>query len=91
METKSKSKSVSENGAHKIDDTRSSPSGRTSSVFMKYIRPCLAEFFVVLLFVFIGVCSVANVPSFIPLVHGLSIMVLAFLAGGVRYVPFTFI
>jgi hypothetical protein len=59
---------------------------RQSSVFMKYVRPCFAEFLVVLIFVFIGVCSVANVPSFIPFVHGLAIMVLAFLAGGIRYV-----
>lgn len=57
-----------------------------SSLFMKYVRPCFAEFLVVLIFVFVGVCSVANVQSFIPLVHGLAIMVLAFLAGGIRYI-----
>ena len=59
-------------------------SPKRSSVFMKYVRPCFAEFFVVMIFVFVGVCSAANVPSFIPLVHGLAIMVLAFLAGGIR-------
>jgi glycerol uptake facilitator-like aquaporin len=62
-----------------------SSSRNQSSVFMKYVRPCFAEFLVVLIFVFIGVCSVANASSFIPLVHGLTIMVLAFLAGGIRY------
>jgi glycerol uptake facilitator-like aquaporin len=78
----------SENGTNGIAEKRSAASSspkRSASVFMKYVRPCFAEFFVVLIFVFVGVCSVANVPSFIPLVHGLAIMVLAFLAGGIRY------
>lgn len=61
----------------------SRPPKKKSSVFMKYIRPCFAEFFIVLIFVFIGVCSVGGVASFIPLVHGLAIMVLAFMAGGI--------
>ena len=62
--------------------TQKKPNDKTA--FMKYVRPCFAEFFVVLIFVFIGVCSVGGMPSFIPLVHGLAIMVLAFMAGGIR-------
>ena len=76
-------KYAAENGT-KVVNGRKSAAPKQSSVFMKYVRPCFAEFFVVVIFVFVGVCCVANVPSFIPLVHGLSIMVLAFLAGGVR-------
>ena len=84
MEASSKYNDSEKNGtAAKRSSASSSP--KQSSVFMKYVRPCFAEFFVVLIFVFIGVCSVANVPSFIPLAHGLAIMVLAFLAGGIRY------
>lgn len=83
MEASDKYNGNEKNGlARKSSSVSSSP--RQTSVFMKYVRPCFAEFFIVLIFVFVGVCSVANVPSFIPLVHGLAIMVLAFLASGVR-------
>lgn len=67
------------------ETTQRSPRSKNNSVFMKYVRPCFAEFYIVLLFVFIGVCSVGGESSFIPLVHGLSIMVLVFMAGGIRY------
>ena len=79
------SRNYRDNGKNGVAGQRSAAtsSHRQSSVFMKYFRPCFAEFLVVLIFVFIGVCSVANVPSFIPLVHGLAIIVLAFLAGGI--------
>lgn len=87
MEGSEKSnKYATENGTNTANGKKSAAtlSTKRSSVFMKYVRPCFAEFFVVTIFVFVGVCSVANVPSFIPLVHGLAIMVLAFLAGGIR-------
>lgn len=64
---------------------KQSKSKRTSSLIMKYIRPCFAEFLTVLLFVFIGVCTVgeSSTAMFIPLVHGLAIMVLVFMVGGI--------
>ena len=74
------------NGTSGKKSQASSSSRKQSNVFMKYIRPCFAEFLVTLLFVFLGVCSVDNAKSFTPLVHGLAIMALAFLAGGIRWV-----
>lgn len=63
---------------------RKSHSGSSrNSVMMKYVRPCFTEFLNLLLFVFIGVCSAGGEGAFIPLVHGLAIMVLVFISGGI--------
>ena len=82
-----------ENGAVNRTESRKNITSKSqskfdsgSSVIMKYIRPCFSEFLIVLLFVFIGVCSAGGEGAFIPLVHGLAIMVLAFMAVGISYI-----